>query len=95
MPQLHEPKSLLDHDELSLYTLSQKPDQLNALPEKERRQMLRQARNLRDRARTQYVKQVARTRAVTGVKRGFSGTANERSRQKAELLSQAVQALQV
>ena len=89
-----EPQHVLDKTELNVLALSQSAERVGALPHKERRALIARARKLRDRARTQYVKQVAKTRAATGYKRGFSGTANERSRAKAELLGDAVAALQ-
>jgi len=94
MPTAYEPHQILDKQELSLFQLSQAEQQLGALPVKERRRLLQKARNLRDRARTKYVKQVAHTRMLTGSKRGYGGAANERSRAKAALLTQAVQSLQ-
>ena len=89
-----EPQHVLDRAELDLLALSQSAERVRALPHKERLALVVRARKLRDRARAQYTKQVARTRAATGLKRGFSGTANARSRAKGELLASAVVALQ-
>lgn len=89
-----EPQHVLDQAELNLLALSQSAERLGTLPHKERLALIARARRLRDRARAQYTKQVARTRAATGLKRGFSGAANERSRAKAELLGAVVATLQ-
>ena len=89
-----EPQHVLDQAELEMLAWSQSAERVSQLPRKERLALIARARRLRDRARAQYVKQVAKTRATTGLKRGFSGTANERSRAKAELLGAVVAALQ-
>ncbi len=94
MPTTYQPHQVLDQQELSLFQLSQTEPKVEAMPPKERRRLLQKARNLRDRARTKYVKQVAHTKLVTGSKRGLGGAANERSRAKAAMLTQAVQSLQ-
>ena len=57
------------------------------------RDHIARARNLRDRARDMYRRQVGRTRSATGNKRGFSGMANERTRQKGQVLHGVVERL--
>ncbi len=94
MSAAFEPQHVLDKAELELFKLSQSETQVADLTPKERNRLIHKARNLRDRARTKYVKQVAHTRAVTGTKRGYTGAANERSRAKAAMLAQAVDSLQ-
>ena len=94
MAATYEPQHVLDKDELALFKLSQSEKHVADLGPKERNRLIHKARNLRDRARTKYVKQVAHTRAVTGTKRGYSGEANERSSVKATMLAQAVESLQ-
>ena len=86
-------KDLLTAQEMPLFTLSQDSQALaKQSPAQLRKEMVR-ARNLRDRARTLYRKQTGRVQAATGSKRGFNGMANERSRQKALVLSETVQRL--
>lgn len=86
-------KDLLNADEMALFTLSQDAAALQQRSSAELRDKIARARNLRDRARDMYRRQIGRTRATTGIKRGFSGTANERSRQKAEVLQTIVEKL--
>lgn len=92
IPRLHE-KDLLSQAEMELLTLSQSAPELARLGSAQLRSELARARNLRDRARSLYRRQVGQTRATVGTKRGFSGTANERSRQKAEVLQGVVERL--
>lgn len=91
-PRIAE-KDLLNADEMALFTLSQDSAALAQRTPAQLRDSIARARNLRDRARDLYRRQVGRTRAVTGTKGGFSGIANERSKQKAEALSTVVERL--
>lgn len=86
-------KELLNANELALFTLSQDSAALAQYTPAQLRDKIRRARKLRDRARDLYRRQVGRTRATTSTKRGFSGTANERSKQKAEVLNRVVERL--
>lgn len=89
-PRLQE-RDLLSADEMALFTLSQDASSLAERTPAQLRDKLTRARNLRDRARALYRQQVGRTRATTGTKRGYSGMANERTRQKAEVLHGVVE----
>ncbi|MGN1056964.1 MAG: hypothetical protein ACI4QS_09665 [Comamonas sp.] len=94
MPQARiAEKDLLNADEMALFNLSQDAAALGTLSAAQLRDKIARSRNLRDRARTLYRKQTGRIQAVTGTKRGFSGMANERSRQKAEVLHAVVERL--
>lgn len=86
-------KDLLNADEMALFTLSQDAATLAQHTPAQLRDKIARARNLRDRARDLYRRQVGRTRAVTGTKGGFSGMANERSKQKGEVLHGVVERL--
>ena len=86
-------KDLLNADEMALFTLSQDTAALQKSSSTELRDHIARARNLRDRARDIYRRQVGRTRNTTGIKRGFTGMANERSRQKAQVLQTVVEKL--
>ena len=86
-------KELLTAQEMALFTLSQDKGALAKQSPSQLRREITRARHLRDRARTLYRKQTGRIQAVTGSKRGFSGIANERSRQKALILDEVVQRL--
>ena len=86
-------KDLLNADEMALFTLSQDAAALQQHSPTELRDKIARARNLRDRARDVYRRQIGRTRATTGIKRGFTDIANERSRQKAEVLQTIVEKL--
>ena len=86
-------KDLLTAQEMALFTFSQNQGALTKQTPAQLRREITRARNLRDRARTLYRKQTGRIQAVTGSKRGFSGMANERSRQKAQVLDEVVQRL--
>lgn len=88
-PRIAE-KDLLNAEEMALFTLSQDQAALQQHSPSQLRAQLTRARNLRDRAQDLYRRQVGRTRAVTGTKRGFTGIANERSRQKAQVLGEVV-----
>lgn len=81
-PRIAE-KELLSADEMALFTLSQDSAKLAQHSHAQ----------LRDRARDMYRRQVGRTRSATGNKRGFSGMANERTRQKAEVMHGVVERL--
>ena len=91
-PRIAE-KDLLTADEMALFTLSQDAAALAQRTPAQLRDKIARARNLRDRARDVYRRQVGRTRAVTSTKRGFSGMANERSKQKGDVLNAAVERL--
>ncbi|UUC92773.1 MULTISPECIES: hypothetical protein [Comamonas] len=54
---------------------------------------LQRACTMRDRARALYRRQVGHTLHHTASKRGFTGMANERTRQKAQRLSGVVRRL--
>ena len=86
-------KDLLTADEMALFTLTQDSAALNQLSAAQLRDKIARARALRDRARTLYRKQTGSTQAATGTKRGFTGIANERSRQKGEVLHGVVERL--
>lgn len=86
-------KDLLNADEMALFSLSQDAAALAQRTPAQLRDSIARARNLRDRARDLYRRQVGRTRAVTGTKVGFSGMANERSKQKGEVLNGVVERL--
>ena len=92
MPRIAE-KDLLNADEMALFTLSQDSDALAQRSPTQLRDKIARARNLRDRARDMYRRQVGHTRAVTSTKRGYSGMANERTRQKGQVLSEVVDRL--
>lgn len=87
----HKERELLSTDEQALWELSQSAQKLNALTPAQRRRQLARARALRDRARALYRRQVGHTLHHTATKRGFSGQANERTRQKAQVLNAVVQ----
>jgi hypothetical protein len=91
-PRMAE-KDLLNADEMALFTLSQDAAALGQLTAAQLRDKIARARNLRDRARDMYRRQVGRTRSTTGNKRGFSGSANERTRQKGETMHGVVERL--
>lgn len=94
MPELRiAEKELLSTDEMALFTLSQDAAALAQSTPAQLREKIARARSLRDRARDLYRRQVGRTRAVTGSKRGFSGVANERSKQKGDVLHGVVERL--
>jgi hypothetical protein len=92
IPRIAE-KDLLSADEMALFTLSQDSHALQQLSAAQLRSKISRARSLRNRAQDMYHRQVGRTRSVTGHKRGFSGMANERTRQKGEALHGVVQRL--
>ena len=91
-PRIAE-KDLLTADEMALFTLSQDSAALAQHSPAQLRDKIARARNLRDRARALYRKQTGRIQAATGTKRGFSGMANERSKQKGEVLHNVVERL--
>lgn len=91
-PRIAE-KELLTADEMALFTLSQDSARLTQHSHAQLRDHIARARNLRDRARDMYRRQVGRTRSATGNKRGFSGMANERTRQKGQVLHGVVERL--
>lgn len=84
---------LLTSQERELYELSQSDAALAKLSGAQRRAQLQRARALRDRVRSMYRRQVGHTLHNTATKRGYSGLANERTRQKAAVLSQVVDKL--
>lgn len=88
-----DPKDLLSAEEMTLFTLSQDSAALAERTPKQLLDKISRTRALRDRARDMYRRQVGQTRAVTGSKRGFSGAANERTRQKGEVLHAVVERL--
>lgn len=91
-PRIAE-KDLLNADEMALFTLSQDAAALSQRTPAQLRDKIARARSLRDRARDMYRRQVGRTRSATGNKRGFTGMANERTRQKGEVLHGVVERL--
>lgn len=90
---IHSAHELLATNERELYDLSQSEAALDNLSPAQRRLHLQRARDMRDRARALYRKQVGHTLHHTSTKRGFTGMANERTRQKAQLLSEVVRKL--
>lgn len=86
-------KDLLSHAEMALFTLSHDSRALAQRSPAQLRDKIARARNLRDRAQDLYHRQVGETRAATGHKRGYTGQANERTRQKGEVLRGVVQRL--
>ena len=91
----HPVNDLLATHERELYDLSQSDKALNELTPAQRRQQLQRARAMRDRARAMYRRQVGETLHRTSTKRGYSGMANERTRQKAQVLAEVVDKLAV
>lgn len=91
-PRISE-KELLNTTEMELFTLSHNATALSKQSHAQLRSDIARARNLRDRARDLYRRQVGRTKAATNTKRGYSGMANERTRQKSEILSGVVERL--
>ena len=90
---IHSAHELLATNERELYDLSQSDAELGKLSPAQRRLRLQRARGMRDRARALYRKQVSHTLHHTATKRGFTGMANERTRQKAQVLSDVVRKL--
>lgn len=90
---IHSAHELLATNERELYDLSQSDAELGKLSPAQRRLHLQRARGMRDRARALYRKQVSHTLHHTATKRGFTGMANERTRQKAQVLSDVVRKL--
>lgn len=88
-PRIQE-KDLLSTAEMELFNLSQSQSVMAQRSPAQLRDKITRARGLRDRARALYRKQVGRTLATTSTKRGFTGLANERTRQKAEVLDGVV-----
>lgn len=86
-------KDLLSQDEMQLFVLSNDTQLLAQRSPAQLRGKIARARNLRDRARDMYRRQVGHTRAVTGTNRGYTGLANERTRQKAVVLEGVVERL--
>lgn len=89
----HPVHELLATHERELYKLSQSEGEMNKLSPTQRRRELQRARALRDRARSLYRRQVGKTLHTTSTKRGYNGLANERTRQKAEVLAEVVNKL--
>ncbi|BCX51719.1 MULTISPECIES: hypothetical protein [Comamonas] len=90
---IHSAHELLATNERELYDLSQSDMALVRLSPAQRRLQLQRARAMRDRARALYRRQVGHTLHHTATKRGFTGMANERTRQKAQVLSEVVRRL--
>lgn len=86
-------KELLSAHETAVFALSQNPKELSTYTLAQLHKEIAYARSLRDRARDMYRRQVGKTRSVTSTKRGYSGMANERTRQKAEVLDGVVERL--
>ena len=78
--------SLLNQREMALYDDS-RINALRQLDGKGLQSRISRARSARDRARDLVQRQKLSTREATGSKRGNSGMANQRSKDKAELLS--------
>jgi hypothetical protein len=78
--------SLLNQREMALYDDS-RINALRQLDEKSLQARISRARTARDRARDLAQRQKLQTRERTGAKRGFSGAANQRSLDKADLLT--------
>lgn len=93
MGVIHSVNELLAGNERELYDLSQSAEALKNLTSAQRRLQLQRAREMRDRARALYRRQVGHTLHRTSTKRGYSGMANERTQQKAQLLSGVVRRL--
>lgn len=91
-PRIAE-KELLNAAEMALFNLSQNSSALAKQSHAQLRNEIARARNLRDRARDLYRRQVGQTKAVTNTKRGYSGMANERTRQKSDVMSGVVDRL--
>jgi hypothetical protein len=91
-PRIAE-KDLLSPVEMALFTLSNDSGELTKRSPAQLRDKIARARDLRDRAQDMYHRQVGQTRAVTGNKRGYTGLANERTRQKGEVLRGVVDRL--
>lgn len=92
VPTISE-KDLLSQDEMQLFVLSNDAQALAQRSPAQLRDKIARARNLRDRARDMYRRQVGHTRAVTGTNRGYTGLANERTRQKSVVLGGVVERL--
>lgn len=78
--------SLLNQREMALYDDS-RINALRHLDGKDLQSRIGRARTARDRARDLVQRQKLSTREATGSKRGTSGMANQRSKDKAELLA--------
>lgn len=85
-----EPRELLTGAELALYNASLSAEGLRKQTSSQLRRDLQRARQLRDKAQDTYRRQVGETRQRTGTKRGQYGTSNQRTRQKAHILSATV-----
>lgn len=83
-------RELLTDAELALYDASLSEEGLRKLEPTQLRRDLQRARQLRDKARDTYRRQIAATRQSTGSKRGIHDIANQRTRQKAQILANTV-----
>jgi hypothetical protein len=81
--------ALLNKAEMSLYDDS-RANALRQFDEKALQGRISRARTARDRARDLFQRQKLSTRDRTGSKRGVSGSANQRSNEKAELMADIV-----
>ncbi|THJ35654.1 hypothetical protein E8K88_03460 [Lampropedia aestuarii] len=90
MTQTIEPRELLTSAELALYNDSLSEATLRKRTSAQLRRDLQRARQLRDKAQDTYRRQVGETRQRTGTKRGVHGTSNQRTREKAQILSATV-----
>lgn len=82
-------RALLTADELDLFVGSL-ADGIGALTVEELKDRLARTRRLRDKQRDLFQRQRLDTRTRTGTKEGPSGVANQRTRQKAQLLDEAL-----
>ena len=83
-------KSLLNNPELELYDMGRR----ETIAHLDRRTLITKimrTRNLRDKYRDLFRRQRLETRDRTGTKRGLSGVANVRTREKAELFGELLQ----
>lgn len=90
MTQTIEPRELLTGAELALYNDSLSAEGLRKRTSAQLRRDVQRARQLRDKAQDTYRRQVGETRQRTGTKRGLHGTSNQRTREKAQILSATV-----
>ena len=85
-----KPRELLTDAELALYDASLSEEGLRKLKPAQLRRDLQRARQFRDKAQDTYRRQIGATRQRTGTKRGAHGTANQRTREKAQILAATV-----
>lgn len=82
-------KKLLTAAELDLFDAG-RSDKIRSLAKPELRSLLERTRKLRDKFRDLYRRQRVALRGATGTKLGRDGDANERTRQKEEILAESV-----